>query len=347
MVVLTLALATSASAQFSVSGPGSFIPASGTGGDDGLGGTAVYDTVQPGLEAASSVMVPSAVTGITSIDIQGLAHSWVGDTQATLEDPNGVEHLIWLRPGYLNTGNFGASGDFDGGNYTFVGDGSGASLPTTSTTNTTPAGTYNQSFNSGGTTWVSGTNGINNTPMNTIAGPAGMWTLHIYDWAGGDTGDFQGWTLNGNNGPGLNSGNGYCFGDGSGTACPCGANGATGEGCMTTSGSGAALTGVGNADTSSDTFSLNVSGLPTNKPGLFFQGTTAMANAFGDGILCSNSTSRFNVQFTAPGGSVSMSSLGSQASSGATLNYQYWFRDPGNSCGGGFNFSNAWTVTWL
>jgi hypothetical protein len=29
-----------------------------------------------------------------------------------------------------------------------------------------------------------------------------------------------------------------------------------------------------------------------------------------------------------------------------TRNYQYWFRDTGNPCGGQFNFSNGWTVTW-
>lgn len=33
---------------------------------------------------------------------------------------------------------------------------------------------------------------------------------------------------------------------------------------------------------------------------------------------------------------------------GVATNYQYWYRDPGNTCSGaGFNFSNAWTTTWL
>ena len=31
---------------------------------------------------------------------------------------------------------------------------------------------------------------------------------------------------------------------------------------------------------------------------------------------------------------------------GATLFYQWWYRDPSDSCGGGFNFSNAVAVTW-
>ena len=349
VAALAFALSSTANAQFSVSGGGSNIPSSGTGGDAvsaGDGG-AFYDSVQAGLQGTSSVAVANPVTSITSIQIQGLSHTWVGDTQATLEDPNGVEHLVWLRPGYLATGNFGNSGDFDGGSYTFVGDGSGASLPTTSGTGGAAAGTYNQTFSSGGTTWISGTNGINNTPMGSITGPAGNWSLNIYDWAGGDSGSFSGWTLNGTDGAGGNVGNAYCFGDGSGAACPCGATGGAGEGCMTTSGSGASLAGGGNADVNADTFSLSVAGAPAGKPGLFFQGNTMTMNPMGDGIMCSNSTSRYGVQFLSGAGAASISGLGANSASGASTNYQFWFRDPANSCGGGFNYSNGWTVTWL
>ena len=32
---------------------------------------------------------------------------------------------------------------------------------------------------------------------------------------------------------------------------------------------------------------------------------------------------------------------------GANANYQFWYRDSGNTCSGsGFNFTNAWTVDW-
>ncbi|MFT7667935.1 MAG: hypothetical protein ACI8X5_000621 [Planctomycetota bacterium] len=189
---VAVSLSATANAQFSVSGGGSAVPASGSGGDGG----ALYPTTMPATPGASTATVPGNVTSITSIEVDGFAHTWSGDVQCTLADPNGVEHLIFLRPGFLNTSNFGSAGDF-GGDYTFVESG-GSSLPTTSAAGSNiPAGTYNQSFSSGGATWVSGDNGINNTPMSAITGPQGDWTLTMYDWGGGDSGAFTGWTLNG------------------------------------------------------------------------------------------------------------------------------------------------------
>jgi hypothetical protein len=143
VATLALALTSTANGQFSESGGGSAVPSSGTGGDANAAGDAgaLYDTVQAGLPGTSSVNVANAVTSITSVEIQGLAHTWCGDTQATLEDPAGVEHLLWLRPGFLNTSNFGNSGDFDGGNFTIVDDGSGADFPTNSTSVVVAGGT--------------------------------------------------------------------------------------------------------------------------------------------------------------------------------------------------------------
>jgi len=142
------------------------------------------------------------------------------------------------------------------------------------------------------------------------------------------------------------TGNAYCFGDGSGAACPCGAVGNPGEGCMNTSGTGANLVGTGEADLGEETFILTVSGAPPATLGLFFQGTTQFANPLGDGILCSNANVRYGHHATDGQGNAVQAGLGENASAGEVLNYQFWFRDPGNSCGGGFNFSNAWTVTW-
>ena len=350
---ISLGLAASANAQFSVSGGGSAIPASGSGGDAlavGDGG-ATYDTTQAGLEAISAVAVANPVTSITSIQIDGLAHSWIGDTQATLEDPTGVEHLIWLRPGYLATGNFGNSGDFDGGTYTIVGDGSGASLPTTSGGTGAAAGTYNQSFTSGGATWVSGTNGINNTPMASIAGPAGSWSLHIYDWGGGDSGSFTGWTLNGmDGGGGPNTGAGYCSGDGTGVACPCAAVGSAGAGCPNSVGTSGLLVGSGDADAAGDTFVLTTTGLPVHNFGVYLTGSTQGGAPFGEGILCmSGQIFRFTPAFTDPSGSAILGPglSGAILVPGSPQNYQFYYRDNANSCaGGGFNTSNAWSVTW-
>ena len=76
----------------------------------------------------------------------------------------------------------------------------------------------------------------------------------------------------------VNSGSAYCFGDGTGTACPCAAFGGTGEGCLTTSGTGATLVGSGNADVANDSWQLDVSGAPANKPGIFFQGTNRLTS---------------------------------------------------------------------
>lgn len=334
---LTAALASTATAQFAASGPGSPVPASGSGG----GGS--WPNVLPPSPGISTASVGVAVTNIDSIVIDGYLHSWIGDTMATLSDPSGNEHLIYVRPGSIN-GSFGNSGDFTGGQYTFVESGS-SSLPTSGNA---PAGTYNQSFNTGaGTSWNSGTAGVFNTPLSMISGPAGNWTLRIYDWAGGDTGSFSGFTLYGNGGGPVNQGVAYCFGDGSGAACPCGAFGATGAGCLTTSGTGATLVGTGDADVSSDSFVMTVTGGPANKPGIFFHGVNQVFLPIADGILCSNATKRYDVNPLDSTGAATQSGFGAFASSAVTLNYQYWFRDPGNPCGGGFNFSNGWVVTWL
>ena len=346
---ISIGLAASANAQFSVSGGGSAIPASGTGGDGG----ATYDTVMPATPAASTVSVGVAVTNISSIEIQGLAHSWMGDTQAVLEDPAGTGHLVWLRPGYLNTGNFGNSGDFDGGDYTIVGDGSGADLPTTSGSGGAAAGTYNQTFTSGGVTWVSGTNGINNTAFADITGAAGDWTLVIYDWGGGDSGAFTGWTLNGN-AVAPNTGAGYCFGDGTGAACPCGANGGAGEGCANSTGAGATLTASGDASLSGDTLSFSVAGVAGARNGLLLRAANQVALPAGDGILCAAGMShRSQVQTTDGAGTDTFTdfngnTFGAVAFPGAATNFQFWYRDDAHGgCSSLFNFSNAWEVTYM
>ena len=191
--------------------------------------------------------------------------------------------------------------------------------------------------------------------MSTIAGPAGNWTLKVYDWAGGDSGSFSGWTLNANGASGgscgpVTAGTAYCFGDGTGTMCPCAAFGAAGEGCQTTSGSGARLTGSGTADISNDGFVLSVTGGPADKPGIFFQGTVqangGLGNFNGDGILCVFPQLRYDLNGLDANGEATQTGFGLNATAGQTMNYQYWFRDPSNSCGGLFNFSNGWTVTW-
>lgn len=340
LIGLSAGLCSTANAQFSASGPGATIPASGSGG----GGT--WTTVLPPTPGTSSVTIPGPVSGVTSIDIDGLTHTWIGDLQVVLVDPNGVGHNIMLRPGVDFAGStVGNSGDFIQGNYSFVESG-GLNLPVDNVAADQFPGVYNQTFSTGVTVWPAGQLNINNTPMSMITGPAGIWSLTIYDWAGGDTGLFTGWTMNGSGGA-QNAGAAYCFGDGTGANCPCSAFGATGEGCATTSGQGAVLVGAGNAEVGNDTFVLSVSGAPANKPGIFFQGANQLSAPAGDGILCSNALKRYAVNPTDASGAATQSGFSAFASVGASLNYQYWFRDPANVCSGlGFNFSNGWTVAW-
>ncbi len=151
--------------------------------------------------------------------------------------------------------------------------------------------------------------------------------------------------------PSAPTGTAYCFGDGSGSLCPCAGFGAAGEGCLTTSGTGATLAGAGVANVGADSFVLSVSGGPANKPGIFFQGNNQLGggngNPAGDGLLCtSGGTIRYSVNPLDATGAASQGGFGVNAAPGVTRNYQYWFRDTGNPCGGSFNFTNGWSQPW-
>ena len=59
---------------------------------------------------------------------------------------------------------------------------------------------------------------------------------------------------------------------------------------------------------------------------------------------------RLETVFLDGAGSASSSvtiSIAGSVSAGDTRAYQYWFRDPDNVCGGGFNFSNGWIQPWF
>ena len=157
--------ASSGSAQLSVSGPGSAVPAAGTGG----GG--VWTSTQPPSHAASVVNMPVPVTNVDSVELLGLNHTWIGDLQASLRSPDGVEHLIFLRPGVdFGGSSVGNSGNFLLGDYEFVESGAPNSLPLDSNFQDQFPGQYNQSFTTGTTVWPSGTSSIHNTPLSLISG---------------------------------------------------------------------------------------------------------------------------------------------------------------------------------
>lgn len=144
----------------------------------------------------------------------------------------------------------------------------------------------------------------------------------------------------------------YCFGDGSGAVCPCGNTGAFGAGCASSTGAGATLgySGVPQIP-STNPFALQAVGVPPNKPGMFLSGMMSVSVPVADGILCSaGSSQRFELVFSDPNGSAATSVDIATATGlvpGDQRYYQYWFRDPGGPCGGGFNFTNGLQVTWI
>jgi len=182
----TALLAGSALAD-SASGPGGPVP-------DG-NGSGVWQTALPNNPLVSTVVL-NQVASIQSIVIPvTVTHTWMGDLQAILFDPSGTGYNIFVRPGFTGTG-FGNSGDLLAGTYTYVDPTSGnPTLP--SAGNSVPGSTYSQNYGGSGTgIWTNGNLNVFDTGMNSISGAAGVWTLKVYDWAGGDTGSIGSWTIN-------------------------------------------------------------------------------------------------------------------------------------------------------
>lgn len=159
-------------------------------------------------------------------------------------------------------------------------------------------------------------------------------------------------------GPSEHTGKPYCFGDGTGSPCPCSANGAEGAGCQNSSGSGATLSASGNASVTFDNFQVDITGLPPGSLGLLLRGNNGvnmgLGTAAGDGLLCTGGNSWRSQVEVASAGQVTMTHFQGQPfgassyQSGATTNYQFWYRDTAGTCSGaGFNFTNAWAVKWL
>ena len=152
-----------------------------------------------------------------------------------------------------------------------------------------------------------------------------------------------------------NAATAYCFGDGSGAACPCGNTSAVGanEGCVSSLGVGGKLVGSGFASLVSDSIVLSGSGMP-NSNALYFQGTTQIGAAFGDGVRCAGGTvirlgTKLNSagasQYPAPG-DLSVSVRGNITAPGVR-NYQAWYRNAAAFCTAStFNLTNGVSVTW-
>jgi hypothetical protein len=146
----------------------------------------------------------------------------------------------------------------------------------------------------------------------------------------------------------------FCFGDGTGTACPCGNNGAPGNGCASSINvNGANLTTSGASSLANDTLVLLGSGMP-NSSCLYFQGTTQISAAFGDGLRCAGgSVVRLSTKTNVGGvsqypsaGNPPVSVKGAVTSPG-TRTYQTWYRNAAAFCTPStFNLTNGILITW-
>jgi hypothetical protein len=146
----------------------------------------------------------------------------------------------------------------------------------------------------------------------------------------------------------------YCFGDGSGTACPCGNNGAPGNGCASSvNPNGANLSTSGVASLANDTLVLIGTGMP-NSSCLYFQGTTQISVAFGDGLRCAGGTVIRLATKTNVGGASQYPGAGNPpvhikgaVSAPGTRTYQTWYRNAAAFCTPSrFNLTNGVLVTW-
>ncbi|MCY2961534.1 MAG: hypothetical protein NTY35_15330 [Planctomycetota bacterium] len=147
----------------------------------------------------------------------------------------------------------------------------------------------------------------------------------------------------------------YCFGDGTGAACPCANNGAAGNGCANSvNANGGNLSATGSAVVGADTLALVGSGMPNTATALYFQGTAQLNVPFGDGLRCVGGTViRLGTKTNAGGasqypvGADPLVSVRGLVPSGATRNYQAWYRNAAAFCTAStFNLTNGLQIVW-
>ena len=305
-----------------------------------------HDLTANDAPGTASVNISVPVTSIDSVTVTGLNHTWAGDVQVVLRDPNGVGHNVFIRPGVDGAG-VGESSDF-GGDYTIVEAGSPGSMgPFDDIPFGTiyASGTYDQTFvgvPGGVFIWPDGDENTFNTPMSMISGPAGTWTLEIWDWAAGDTGFFGGFTVNGNGGGG-GFGMNYCD-----------------QTTPNSSGNLGTISGAGSMTAADNNLTLTSAGLPDGEFSYFVasqtQGFVANPNGSQGNLCVLGDIARFN-----RAGEVGAISGGSWSISvdltdvpepngtgailmGETWNFQGWHRD--NVGGPTSNFTNGLSITF-
>jgi hypothetical protein len=151
----------------------------------------------------------------------------------------------------------------------------------------------------------------------------------------------------------------FCTGDGTGAACPCSANGIRGNGCPNSvHAEGGHLGASGFATVTADTFVLDANHLPSSTA-IFFQGTDqengGAGTQLGDGLLCvggslirlrTKSIAANSATYPEPGEPL-VSVRGAIPATGATRNYQLYYRNSAAYCTPAtFNTTNAVRVLW-
>ncbi len=159
----------------------------------------------------------------------------------------------------------------------------------------------------------------------------------------------------------ASAGDAYCLGDPA--LCPCGFGDLFG-GCPSNVGVGARLVTYGSASFAADDLELAVLDIPPATLGRFYMGASLVQVPFGNGLLCAGAGGygqfRFPVQSAHSNGffrafrfgpgivAHSQQNFGTLGTiqPGSTWRFQAWYRDALNPCGGGFNTSNATSVTF-
>ena len=204
--------------------------------------------------------------------------------------------------------------------------------------------------------WFCTSPGSNSSRLvfNAVCGQ--QYTLHLGNYSASAATSIAGTFTIAENGAACAPGVAFCAGDGSAAACPCGNSSpaGSGAGCLNSLGSGARLAGNGVPRLASDTLVLQGSGMPDSQA-LYFQGTTQVAQAFGDGLRCAGGSilrlgTRTNSGGTSswpPTGDASVSVRGSVLAPGIRT-YQVWYRNAALYCSPStFNLTNGYLVTWL
>jgi subtilisin-like proprotein convertase family protein len=184
-------MAATASAQWTASGPGGAIasPAAGVNGT-------------PGPTLSSVVNIASGGQFVTEVWVEfaGLSHTWAGDIEMKLTSPSLTTMRFLSRPGRGTGSTFGHNTDFLTANsYAFRDGGIARFIVTPGTT--VPSGVFEACSNPNlPTTPDASLVPYVYTPgsfVSTFGGQAadGNWTLEITDYAVGDDGGLQGWTI--------------------------------------------------------------------------------------------------------------------------------------------------------